>query len=316
MKTVHKTIAFTVLELIATVCYADDGQTVQSQGLLVNFPESGAYNQTALNIESLNYYRALAKDYQARANFYNGLVGIYESSPGFAINNVKESKVKYNPLKGTQLSIGAGGSSGNNSTSNAQGNLIINYKPSESNVGWNFNTLGQYDYLYSSNDGVQKNRLYLQQNGFYMFNKYNGLFGQASYLNDVTNGYYYTWNENIGYQLQVFKTDRQNLLLSIGPGLQQRQVVAPSSNNQTGPSWLTQITYNLNINNAFTLTEQLQNVATQLNTSTSSISAITIQAYKNVGIGLTYQFTYNSVPEPKIAGLSSITGVTFVYSLN
>lgn len=65
-----------------------------------------------------------------------------------------------------------------------------------------------------------------------------------------------------------------------------------------------------------TFTEQLQNVATQLNNTTYSISSITIQAYKNIGIGLNYQFTFNSSPEPGFAKLSTISGVTFVYSVD
>ena len=301
---IGKTITFAILELGTIICYADNNQIITDSKTTSNNSESAGYNLTKLNKESAGYYRTLAKDYQTRADFYNNLAGTYESPN------------KYNPLKGTQFSAGGGGSSGNSSTSNAQGNLIINYKPTESDAGWNFNTLGQYDYLYSSSDGVQKNRLYLQQNSYYMFDKHNGIFAQASYLNDVTNGYYYTWNENIGYQLQLYKSERQNLLLSLGPGLQQRQVVATGAGNETRPSWLTQATYNLSLNDVITFTEQLQNVATQLNTSTFSVSSITIQAYKNIGIGLNYQFTYNSKPEPNTTNLSTITGVTFVYSLN
>lgn len=268
-----------------------------------------------------NSYADLAREYQQKADFYKAMAGIYESStPQLSslspLESIPEIK-KYNPLKGTQVSLGAGGTTGNSNSSNAQGNLVINYKPSESDVGWNFNTLGQYNYLYSDGNGVEKNRLYLQQNGYYMFDKYNGMFAQASYLNDVSDGYYYTWNENIGYQLQVFKDDSQNLLLTLGPGVQQRQVVISSGQDtQVRPSWLTQFTYNLNFTNKVTFTEQLQNIATQLNNTTYSISTITIQAYKNIGIGLNYQFTFNSSPEPGFAGVSTISGVTFVYSLN
>ena len=289
--------------------------------------------------ESANYYRNLAREYQLKADFYSGMAGIYESVPALTFaesgnlqvnpyqslnskgtlntNCDKENIVpKYNPWKGTQFSFGGGGTTGNTNTSNAQGNLVINYKPSESDAGWNFNTLGQYDYLYSSSDGIQKNRLYLQQNGYYMFNKYNGMFAQASYLNDALDGYYFVWNENIGYQLQLFKTENQNLLLSVGPGLQERQLQIANSPYQTIPSWLIQFTYNLAINKTITFTEQLQNIATTLNTTTYSISALTIQAYKNIGIGLNYQITYNTAPEPGKSAVSSISGVTFVYSLN
>lgn len=266
-------------------------------------------------------YADLAREYQQKADFYKAMAGIYESStPQLSSLSSNESipKIKkYNPLKGTQLSLGGGGTTGNSSSSNAQGNLVINYKPSESDVGWNFNTLGQYNYLYSDGNGVEKNRLYLQQNGYYMFDKFNGAFAQASYLNDITDGYYYTWNENIGYQLQLFKSDSQNLLLSLGPGLQQRQVVVSNGpSSQIKPSWLTQFTYNLNFTNMITFTEQLQNVATQLNNTTYSISSITIQAYRNIGIGFNYQFTFNSSPEPGFARLSTISGVTFVYSVD
>lgn len=180
-------------------CYADN------EGLLSNQESASTRKITTAS------YADLAREYQQKADFYKAMAGIYESAtPQLSSLSSYESlpKVKkYNPLKGTQVSLGGGGTTGNSSSSNAQGNLVINYKPSESDIGWNFNTLGQYNYLYSDGNGVEKNRLYLQQSGYYMFDKYNGAFAQASYLNDITDGYYYTWNENIGYQLQVFKND-------------------------------------------------------------------------------------------------------------
>ncbi len=262
------------------------------------------------SIESIDYYKNLANEYQTKSDMYKVLAISCESQ--------KLAKIEkpYNPWTGTQLSFGGGNTIGNNNTANIQANLIISFKPINTDSGWNFNSIGQYDYLYSSNDGIEKNRIYLQQNNSYMFNKYNGMFGQVSYLNNVPDGYYYVWNENIGYQLQFFKTQHQNLLMSIGPGIQERQLVDPSIPDQVLPSWLTQFTYNLNLNDRITFTEQLQNIATRINTMTFSVSTITIEAYRNIGIGLNYQFTVNSNPDPKQPTYSSISGVTFVYSID
>lgn len=277
---------------------------------------------------NLSKYTTAASEYKAKSECYNKIATISKSgtsSPTILAQMQQKidecesihitSIAAYNPWQGTQISAGGGSTTGNGSSTNAQANAVINYKPMEADAGWNFNTLGQYDYLSSDiSNGIEKNRLYLQQNGYYMFNKYNGMFAQVSYLNDTNSGYIYLWNENIGYQLQLFKTSRQNLLLSIGPGMQ--EVQSTSSQTITQPTWLTQITYSLNLNNHLSFNEQLQNVATPNNVTTYSISELTIQIHKNFGIGLNYQFTYNSLPEPTKATLTTISGVTLVYSLD
>lgn len=274
-----------------------------------------ADNASAMTKESTDYYSFMYQVYQNQADIYRTMANLNESAGNClhfeSVNNLPA----YNPWHGSQLAFGAGGTSGDSNTSNAQINTIVNYKPYESESGWNFNTIEQYDYFYSGTSSNNKNRLYVQQNGSYMYNKYNGVFAQVSYLNDVNDGYFYTWNQNAGYQLQVFGNSVNNLVLSIGPGIQERQVTA-TTGVEIKPSWLTQITYNLNLNKIITLTEQLQNVATANNTSTYSISTITLQVFNGFGINFNYQATYNSQPEPGKAALSTISGVNFVYAID
>lgn len=221
----------------------------------------------------------------------------------------------YRPLKGSQFNAGMGGSTAENNTFNSEVNLYINYKPDEGDIGWNFNTLFQYDYLSTSNGGVEKSRLYAQQNVYYMFNKYNGMFVQGSYLNDINNNYLYEWNENIGYQFQLLKTAQQNLIFSFGPGLQQLQLsyYTPIINQ---PTWLTQVNYNLTLSSYISVTEQLQNIASSGNTRTNSISTLTIQIYKNFGVGFNYQINYNSSTPTNKPGLTTISGISIVYLIN
>jgi putative salt-induced outer membrane protein YdiY len=84
-----------------------------------------------------------------------------------------------------------------------------------------------------------------------------------------------------------------NLLLNVGPGLQQRELTT-GIGNETQPQWLTQATYNLCINEVLTFYEQLQNTATATNNATYSISQINLLVGNGFSIGINYQITYNT----------------------
>ncbi len=274
---------------------------------------SHVYADEKINLEneSMDYNYYMFQLYQSQANLYKSQA--FNSESGTAINSPES--IPYNPWHGSQFAFGAGGTTGDSNTSNAQINTLINYKPSEGEIGWNFNTIEQYNYIYSTNSTDNKNRLYVQQNGSYMFDSYNGVFAQVSYLNDANDGYFYVWNQNAGYQLQLFANKSNNLLFSFGPGVQERQVVV-NSNVEIKPSWLTQITYNLNLNKIVSFSEQLQNVATTDNNSSYSITTLTLEVFNGFGINFNYQVTYNSQPEPGKAKLNTISGVNFVYAID
>jgi putative salt-induced outer membrane protein YdiY len=268
-------------------------------------------SESAPTNPQIEEYKRLAQQYQAVANHYKALASVAESTP---VTPTKMADVVYNPWEGTQISLGGGNTTGNVTSTNLQNNVNINFKPNPSDNGWNFAFLSQYNYLSSSTHCNEVNRFYAQDNTYYMFDKYNGMFGQASYLNDLSSGYYYVWNENIGYQLQLFRTPRSNLLFSLGPGLQQRQVTGASTATNT-PTWLSQAIYNFQINDLLDFQERLLNIATAINTTTTSNTTLSIKVYKKIAISLTYQIIYNSVPEPNKAALDSLSSVNFVYAL-
>ncbi|AUR52292.1 DUF481 domain-containing protein [Aquella oligotrophica] len=281
--------------------------------LIVLFIHSCVYADEKVDLqnESMDYNYYMFQLYQSQANLYKSQ--IFEPESGVVINSSESTP--YNPWHGSQFAFGAGGTTGDSNTSNAQINTLINYKPSEGEIGWNFNTIEQYNYIYSTNSTDNKNRLYIQQNGSYMFDTHNGVFAQVSYLNDANDGYFYVWNQNAGYQLQLFANKNNNLLFSFGPGVQERQVVV-NSNVEIKPSWLTQITYNLNLNKIVSFSEQLQNVATTDNNSSYLITTLTLEVFNGFGINFNYQVTYNSQPEPGKAKLNTISGVNFVYAID
>lgn len=273
------------------------------------------------SVSLADQYHQLANQYAQKSSYYNSIATLYESQvlPVISVNPSifapPPAKPAYNPWLGSQFGFGAGGASGDTNSSSVNGSAIVNYKPESGAVGWQFNSIGQYDNLQTSGSGSNKNRLYLQQNGAYMFNKYSGIFAQASYLNDANDGFYYVWNENIGYKLQIFNNDLMGLQLALGPGLQQRHVVSTNVAG-TQPQWLTQATYNLNLSNILTFYEQLQNTAAQNNTTTYSISTLNIQINKNFGIGINYQLTYNSNPPAGNAATNAISSLNMVYGIN
>lgn len=273
------------------------------------------------SVSLADQYHQLANQYAQKSSYYNSIATLYESQllPVTSVNPSifapPPAKPVYNPWLGSQFGFGAGGASGDTNSSSVNGSAIVNYKPESGAVGWQFNSIGQYDNLQTSGSGSNKNRLYLQQNGAYMFNKYSGIFAQASYLNDANDGFYYVWNENIGYKLQLLNTDRMNLQLAVGPGLQQRHVVSTNVAG-TQPQWLTQLTYNLNLNDILTFYEQLQNTATHANTTTYSISTLNLQVNKNFGIGINYQVTYNTNPPSGKAGVTTVSSLNLVYGIN
>lgn len=271
---------------------------------------------------SANQYHKLAEQLSSKASYYNSMATFYgyQSESIMPYNTSFYESVPlpkpYNPWTGSQFGFGAGGASGDTNNSSINGSMIVNYKPESGVRGWQYNTIGQYDYLGTAAGGTSnKNRLYLQQNGAFMYDKYNGVFAQASYLNDANDGFYYVWNENIGYKLQLLNNELMNLQLAIGPGLQQRHVVS-SNMAGTQPQWLTQLTYNLNLNNILTFYEQLQNTATQANTATYSISTLNLQVNKNFGIGVNYQVTYNTNPPSGKAGVTTVSSLNLVYGIN
>ncbi len=268
--------------------------------------------------ESQNQYKLLADEYQQKANYYKGLSGIYESQPTSnklltALAPPKKEN-EYNPWQGSLFGVGGGNVTGDSANTNFSGNFILNYKQLESSTGWNSNSIGQYDYLSAQGSPNKKNRLYLQQNNSYMYDKFNGLFGQVSYLNDANDGYNYVWNENIGYQLQLFNNDDMNLLLNVGPGLQQRELTT-GIGNETQPQWLTQATYNLRINEVLTFYEQLQNTATATNNTTYSISQINLLVGNGFSIGINYQITYNTQAPQGKSPTTTITSFQVNYGI-
>lgn len=297
----------TTLFLCISFCYADNLQ-----------------NES--NVMSAEQYRQLSQDYANKAAYYCNLANQAESnlqannessincSGSTTAKQVEKNQV-YNPWLGTQFGFGAGSASGDNENNSINASAIVNYKSESSGYGWQSNTIGQYDYLNSYGSGSNKNRLYLQQNVAYMYDSFNGMFTQASYLNDANDGYYYVWNENIGYKLQLINSSLMGLQFSVGPGLQQVQTIKDNLSG-TKFQWLTQMTYNLNLNNILTFYEQLQNTATQANTTTYSISTLNLQIDKNFGIGINYQLTYNSNPPAGKSALNAISSINLVYGVN
>lgn len=255
-------------------------------------------------------YKQMAEDYQKKANYYNNLIKNTES-------NIESKQVEsaYNPFKGSQIGIGGNSVTGGGDNTNFSSNLIFNYTPDKEESGWSFKTLGQYDYLYSKSGANEKNRLYLQQNGAYMADKYNGIFGQISYLNDINNAYVYVWNENIGYQLQLINNDNMDLAFNFGPGLQQREIVG-SGYTQTLPQFLSQITYNLYLSKLLTFYEQLQNTTSPINNTMYSISQLNFIISNGFSIGVNYQITYNSNPSDNANPVNTITSVQVNYGIN
>ncbi|MDD3266510.1 MAG: DUF481 domain-containing protein [Burkholderiales bacterium] len=255
-------------------------------------------------------YKLMAEEYQKKADYYNSLIKNTESTI-----ESKPVESEHNPFKGSQIGIGGNSVTGGGDNTNFSGNLIFNYDPDKSESGWSFKTLGQYDYLYSKSGGNEKNRLYLQQNGAYMADKYNGTFAQVSYLNDINNSYVYVWNENIGYQLQLMNNEDMNLAFNFGPGLQQREIVG-SGYTQTLPQFLSQITYNLYLNKLLTFYEQLQNTTSPINNTLYSISQLNFIISNGFSIGVNYQITYNSNPSDNANPINSITSVQVNYGIN
>ena len=275
---------------------------------------------TPLAFESSGFdsdYREMAQKYQQQADYYNALAGIYESNvSSLPLQYDSESKIKaYNPFVGSQFGFGGGSATGSGDNTNFSGSLILNYDPSESESGSNFNTIGQYDYLYTPGSTKQKNRLYLQQNSAYMFDKYNGTFAQASYLNDVSDGYIYVYNQNIGYQLQLLKDKTNTLAVNFGPGAQERQA-SGTSFTETQPQFLSQLTYNLNLSDILTFYEQLQNTYTSANVATYSISQLNLLVASGFSIGLNYQITHNSQPSDGASPVVTITSFQVNYGIN
>lgn len=269
-------------------------------------------NATESQSAMVKKYKNLANDYQIKANYYKDAARFYES--GESYSSWLETK-KFNSWTGSQFGIGGGNTTGNSPSSNFSGNFVLNYKSSKGTQGWNSNSIGQYDYLNTAANGLEKNRLYLQQNNSYMFNKTSGMFAQASYLNDVNGSYTYILNENIGYQLKVFDSDAMSLLLNSGPGLQQSETADNSATNIL-PQYLNQITYNLNITNIFTFYEQLQNIASSQNNATYSISQINFLINGGFSIGVNYQIIYNTVPQANKAALTTISSFQVNYAIN
>lgn len=281
--------------------------------MLTNISYAETVNNTAesnISESEITSYKMMAIDYQKKADYYNALIKNSESTI-----ESKPTESAHNPYKGSQIGIGGNSVTGGGDNANFSANLIFNYDPDKNESGWNFKTLGQYDYLYSKSGGNEKNRLYLQQNGAYMADKYNGSFAQISYLNDINNAYVYVWNENIGYQLQLINNDKMNLLFNFGPGLQQREVVG-SSYTQTLPQFLSQLTYNLYLNKILTFYEQLQNTTSTENNTLYSISQLNLIISSGFSIGLNYQITYNSNPSDNANPVSTITSIQINYGIN
>ncbi len=261
-----------------------------------------------------NKYQKIADEYQAKVTPNQPSLQKTKQTTLAQSTPAKPQAPAYNEWEGTNASAGGTYNTGNSGGSNFTGGFLLSYQPTPAKEhGWLFTLNSAYQYAQTAADGSTANRFVMTQKTNYMFNEYNGVFGNIVYTNDKFDTFKYQTQENIGYTRLLFKNPKMSLILNAGPGFLQTRN-AQTNQFKNAPSWFTLLTYSWAISPDTVFTQTAQNTTASTNTNTLLVSAITTTLYKKLALQTSFQWAYDSKADTDRKSVNTLTKLSLVYN--
>ncbi|GMN89167.1 DUF481 domain-containing protein [Francisella sciaenopsi] len=225
-----------------------------------------------------------------------------------------DSEIVEKPWKGTNFGLGGTIATGDSATTNVNALLNINYNPIKP---WNNKLF--FNYIYSTDNreskrSVKINKSQVKAETSWDFNKKNGTYGRLTYLNDELSSYQYIFTESLGYKRNLFENKSMNLSATAGPSFLQSKKVNQGQMNGFGMQ--ATVNYVWNFTDKSNFKQNFLYNFDQTNKSIyQSISALSVELYKDLSLQLTFQLDGTTLVAPGKHQINTITSTNIMYNI-
>ncbi|AXA33369.1 DUF481 domain-containing protein [Francisella adeliensis] len=221
------------------------------------------------------------------------------------------------PWKGTNFGLGGTIATGDSATTNINALANVNYKPMEK---WNNKLF--FNYVYSRDNraetrAVKINKAQVRAETSWDFTKLNGAYGRLTYLNDELSSYDYIFTESVGYKRRLFDNEKKTMYIDIsaGPSFMQSRITGKDF-QASEPGFQATFDYVWNFTDKSNFKQNLLYNYDQKNRSVyQSISALSVELYKNFSLQLTFQLNGTTLVVPGKENINTLTSTNIMYNL-
>lgn len=221
------------------------------------------------------------------------------------------------PWKGSDFGVGGTIATGDSATTNVNALIDIDYQPIER---WNNKLF--FNYVYSTNNSgksrrVKVNKFQARAETAWDFTKANGIYGRMSYLNDELSTYDFIFTESVGYKRRVYENKDKSMYLDVSAGpsfLQSRVTNGQFQANE--PGFQATLDYAWKFTDKSNFKQNILYNYDQKNRSIyQSISAVSVEVYKNFKLQLSFQLNGTTLVTPGKSNINTITSTNIMYTL-
>ncbi|MCW8107099.1 DUF481 domain-containing protein [Alteromonas ponticola] len=213
--------------------------------------------------------------------------------------------------------VGAIHTTGNTETTSLSASLVAHQElPRWSN---DYNVEGLYKKETVANDeGVDEERTSAEklfassQANYKLSNPDYRVFGFASYEQDKLSNYEYQSTLAVGWNHQLWETDKMSFEYSVGPGYAWAET--QEGVEQNGPILRASAAYQWLISETAKFTQTVSTEIGEENTKSRAETAVTATISGNLSLKVALKLDHNSDVDPDIENLDTETSVTLVYS--
>ena len=201
----------------------------------------------------------------------------------FAINSFKNIKIG--------LSLGLSNTTGTIPSISLNTRNYIKYIDKKSK--WRHVFRFNYTYIEAYSE-LSYLRLVLQEYSKYKFNNWLYFFGKERYDRNISTGFEYVINENIGAGVKYKISDNSNIFLELGPGLRQEKIIDGQYYGSFSSIFDAKYYYKINKNLKFK--EKLTAyIANKGGDSYNSFSELSTRIERNLYLVLEYEIDYQTI---------------------
>jgi putative salt-induced outer membrane protein YdiY len=213
----------------------------------------------------------------------------------FAIKSIKNIKIG--------LSLGLSNTTGTLPSISLNTRNYIKYINKKSK--WRHKLKLDYTYIEASG-ALSYLRLVLQEYSKYKFTKLLYFFGNTRYDRNITTGFEYIINENIGAGLKFKISKKSKLFLEFAPGIRQEKIIR--GNYYGGISSMFDAKYYYKINKNLTFQERLRMyLANRGGNLYSSFTELSTKIIKRLYLVLEYELNYQTIAPPGFKQFNTIS---------
>lgn len=202
--------------------------------------------------------------------------------------------------------VGLVSTSGNTETTSVNAKARVGYEYKR----WVHNA--QLDFLHASDDGeTTAERTELRAKSRYYYADQDYLFARLRYEDDRFSGFDYQASEVLGYGHRFLSAEDLTVDLAAGAGLRQRKAEGGDSEND--PLLLLEGGLAWEVSETGTFTQDLTVEATEDNTWTESVTALSVRINGNLAMKASLTARHNSDVPEDVENTDTITAVNLVF---